>query len=59
MGIVSLLLNQFGFPVLTNILISAGVYLGALYLFKESVLEEIIILFKNSKKRRCLNLSSG
>ncbi len=50
MGIAAFLLNQLGLQVLINIFISAGIYLGMLYLFKEKILEEILILFKKFKE---------
>jgi len=49
MGMAAFLLNQLGLPLLINIFISAGVYLGALYLLKEEILEEILTLFRKFK----------
>ncbi|MDP3052535.1 MAG: flippase [bacterium] len=46
MGVVSFILNYFNVNVILNIIVSAGVYFGALYLFKEKVLGEVLILFK-------------
>jgi len=46
----SFVLNYFNSNVILNILISTGVYLGVLYLLKEKVLEEILILFKKFKE---------
>ena len=50
MGFTAFFLNQLSFPVLINIFISVGVYLGILYLLKEKILEEILILFKKFKE---------
>lgn len=50
MGIVAFLLNRMGLPVLANVFVSAGVYLGTLYLLKEKILEEILILFRKFKE---------
>ena len=49
MGVAAFLLNQLGLPVLINIFISAGVYLGMLYLFKEKILGEAAFLLKAFK----------
>ncbi len=46
MGIFSFTANKFGINVIINIAFSVGVYAGALYLLKEKILEEVIILFK-------------
>ena len=50
MGIAAFFLNRTGLPVLINISVSAGVYLGALYLLKEKILEEILILFRRFRE---------
>lgn len=50
MGIAVFLLNRLGLQVLINIFISAGIYLGMLYLLKEKILEEISILFRKFKE---------
>lgn len=41
MGIFSFLLNKFGLNVIINIIISVGIYFGALWLMKEKVLFEV------------------
>ena len=46
MGVFTFTLNQFGLNVIINIIISAVIYLGALYLLKEKILEEVMSLFK-------------
>ena len=50
MGIAAFFLNRTGLPVLINISVSAGVYLGTLYLLKEKILEEILILFRRFRE---------
>jgi O-antigen/teichoic acid export membrane protein len=47
---VSFILNYFNLNVILNIVISTGVYFGILYLLKEKVLGEILILFKKFKE---------
>ncbi len=49
MGIFSYIFSQFGLHVLINIILSAGIYLGVLYLLKEKILEEIKIILQNLK----------
>ena len=46
MGTASFALNYFNINVIINILVSTGVYFGALYFSKEKVLGEILMLFK-------------
>jgi O-antigen/teichoic acid export membrane protein len=50
MGIFSLILNKIGANVIINMVLSAGIYFGALYLLREKILEEIIVLLKGIKK---------
>ncbi len=46
MGILSFAFNKLGLNVIINIIISAGIYFGILYLIKEKLLEETKNLFK-------------
>ncbi|MBN2197986.1 flippase [Candidatus Wolfebacteria bacterium] len=48
MGIISFFLNKIGIHLIINITISAGFYLGLLFILKEKILEEGLILFKKS-----------
>lgn len=51
MGIFSFIFNKSGMNVIINIIISAGIYFGVLYLFKEKIIDEIkIILAKVTGK---------
>ncbi|MFA5083890.1 MAG: flippase [Candidatus Paceibacterota bacterium] len=50
MGGLSFILNHFGTNVILNIVISAGFYLGTLYVLKERIWEEILILFKKFRE---------
>ncbi|PIU99007.1 hypothetical protein COS60_00060, partial [Candidatus Wolfebacteria bacterium CG03_land_8_20_14_0_80_39_317] len=49
MGIFSFALNKFEINVIVNLIISAGIYLGILYLLKENTVNEIKELFKKNK----------
>lgn len=49
MGIFSFLLNKIELNVIMNIVVSAGIYFGALYLFKEEILEELKLLLMKFK----------
>lgn len=49
MGIFSYIFNQFGLNVIINIILSAGIYFGALYLMKEKIIGEIKDLFEKIK----------
>lgn len=42
MGLISLILNNFGINIILNIIISGSVYFIALYILKEKILSEII-----------------
>lgn len=46
MGTFSFFLNKLGLNVIIDIIVSAGIYFGALYLLKERILNEVISLFK-------------
>ena len=46
MGLVSLILNNFGINIILNIIISGSVYFITLYILKEKILSEIIGLAK-------------
>lgn len=46
----SFALYHYNINIIANIIISIGVYFGMLYLLKEKVLEEILILFKKFKE---------
>ncbi len=50
MGIFSYGLNVFGSPVAVNIVLSAGIYLGLLYLLKENIIYEMGELFGRLKE---------
>lgn len=47
MGIFSYIFNLFGLNVIINIILSAGIYFGTLYLLKENVILEVKSLIKN------------
>jgi len=49
MGISAFFINKLGVNVLLNIIISAGVYLIAIYLLKEKILKDIISLSQKVK----------
>lgn len=49
MGVFSFLLNKIELNVIMNIVVSAGIYFGTLYLFKEEFLEEIKSLLMKFK----------
>jgi hypothetical protein len=49
MGIFTFILNKTELNVFINIILSAGVYLGLLYILKEKILEEIKPLIKAVK----------
>lgn len=49
MGIFSYIFNQLDLNVVINIISSAGIYFGALYLMKEKILNEIKELFEKIK----------
>ena len=49
MGIFSYTLNQIELNVIVNIIISAGIYFGILYLLKEEIINEIKVLFGKIK----------
>lgn len=50
MGIFSFVLNKTGTNVIVNIVVSAGIYFGTLYLLKESILNELKSIFSRLKK---------
>jgi O-antigen/teichoic acid export membrane protein len=50
MGIFSFMFNKLGLNLIVNIIASAGIYFGGLYLLKEEILEEIKIILKAIKK---------
>ncbi len=50
MGIFTFTLNQFDLNVMINIIASAGLYFGILFLFKEKIIKEAISLFKENIK---------
>ncbi|MEK7555453.1 MAG: flippase [Patescibacteria group bacterium] len=47
MGIFCFIFDKLKLNAVVNIIVSAGIYLGTLYLMKEEILKEIISLFKN------------
>ena len=49
MGFFSYILNKFGLNVIINIIISSGIYFGALYTLKEDAINEIKDLFVKMK----------
>ncbi|MEK7162798.1 MAG: flippase [Patescibacteria group bacterium] len=49
MGIFSYIFNQIGLNVIINIILSAGIYFGMLYLMKEKIINEIKELFVKIK----------
>lgn len=54
MGIFSVVANKFGLNVIINIILSAGLYAGMLYLLKEKIFNEVIALF-NIRKLKSLD----
>lgn len=46
MGIFCFIFNKLGLNLIFNIVASVGIYFGALYLTKEEILKEIVLLFK-------------
>ncbi|MEK9154618.1 MAG: flippase [Patescibacteria group bacterium] len=46
MGVIAFILNESNINVIINIIISAGIYFGTLYLLKEKILEEILTILK-------------
>lgn len=49
MGIFSYVFNQFNLQVVVNILLSAGIYFGLLFVLKENVINEIMSIFVKIK----------
>jgi O-antigen/teichoic acid export membrane protein len=49
MGIFSYAFDRFGLNVIANIVLSAGIYFGILYLLKEEIIDEIKELFEKIK----------
>ncbi len=47
MGLIVFILDKIGVNVILNIILSAGIYFGTLYLIKEKILEEGRLLLKN------------
>ena len=51
MGIFSFVFDKSGVNVIINIIISAGIYFGILYLLKEKIINEVKIIFIRAIKK--------